>query len=111
MRYKRDTKKRRFIEILAAQGTVFHAAQTAGVSRQAVYCWRIADREFAASRDEAHEQAVDAVESSLYQKALDGDTICMFFYLKAPPADVSRHTEHRHQTSAKRDRRENGAVA
>jgi hypothetical protein len=26
---------------------------------------------------------VDAVESSLYQKALNGDTICMIFYLKA----------------------------
>jgi hypothetical protein len=41
------------------------------------------DREFAASWDQAHEQAVDAVESSLYQKALGGDTICMIFYLKA----------------------------
>lgn len=26
---------------------------------------------------------MDAVESSLYQKALNGDTICMIFYLKA----------------------------
>ena len=33
--------------------------------------------------DEAHEQAVDAIESVLYQKALSGDTICMIFYLKA----------------------------
>ena len=29
-----------------------------------------------------HENAVDTVESSLYQKALSGDTICMIFYLK-----------------------------
>ena|SRR5690349_21315682 len=83
MRDKRDTKKKRFIETLAAQGTVYHAAQAAGVSRQTVYRWRIEDREFAACWDEAHEQAVDAVESSLYQKALGGDTICMIFYLKA----------------------------
>jgi transposase-like protein len=82
-RYRRDTKKKRFVETLAAQGTVSHAAQTAGVSRNTVYRWRDEDREFAASWDVAHETAVDAVESSLYQKALNGDTICMIFYLKA----------------------------
>ena len=80
---KRDTKKKRFIETLATQDTVYHAAQAAGVSRQTVYRWRIEDREFAACWDDAHEQAVDAVESSLYQKVLAGDTICMIFYLKA----------------------------
>jgi transposase-like protein len=83
MRDKRDTKKKRFIETLSVQGTVSHAAQAAGVSRNTVYRWRIEDREFAASWDVAHETAVDAVESVLYQKALSGDTICMIFYLKA----------------------------
>jgi transposase-like protein len=83
MRDKRDTKKKRFIETLAAQGTVSHAAQAAGVSRNTAYRWRIEDREFAACWDDAHEKAVDAVESVLYQKALSGDTICMIFYLKA----------------------------
>jgi hypothetical protein len=33
--------------------------------------------------DEALENAVDVVENSLYQKAVNGDTICMIFYLKA----------------------------
>jgi transposase-like protein len=78
-----DTKKKRFIETLAAQGTVSHAAQAAGVSRNTAYRWRENDSEFASLWDEAHENAVDAVESSLYQKALSGDTICMIFYLKA----------------------------
>jgi hypothetical protein len=82
-RDRRDTKKKRFIETLAAQGTVSHAAQAAGVSRNTAYRWRIEDREFAACWDDAHEKAVDAVESVLYQKALGGDTICMIFYLKA----------------------------
>ena len=80
---KRDTKKKRFIETLAAQGTVSHAALAAGVSRNTTYRWRQDDREFAACWDEAHEKAVDAVESSLYQKAVSGDTVCMIFYLKA----------------------------
>jgi hypothetical protein len=83
MRDKRDTKKKRFIETLAAQGTVSQAAQAAGVSRNTVYRWRDEDREFAALWDEAHENAVEAVERVLYEKALNGDTICMIFYLKA----------------------------
>ncbi len=82
-RYRCDTKKKRFIETLATQGTVSHAAQAAGVSRNTVYRWRDEDREFASLWNEAHETAVDTVESVLYQKALSGDTICMIFYLKA----------------------------
>jgi hypothetical protein len=82
-RYRRDTKKKRFIETLAAQGTVSHAAQAAGVSRNTVYRSRQEDREFACLWDEAHENAVDAVESVLYQSALRGNTLAIIFYLKA----------------------------
>jgi hypothetical protein len=54
------------------------------------YHWRHEDLEFASLWDEAHENAVDAVETVLYQKALSGDTIAMIFYLKGPPSDLSR---------------------
>ena len=47
------------------------------------YRWRKSDREFASQWDEAMENAVDAVESALYQKAVAGETIPMIFYLKA----------------------------
>src|SRR5215217_6019670 len=80
---KRDRQKKKFIAALMVQGTVFHAAQAAGVSRNTAYRWRQEDLEFADQWDEAHENAVDAVESSLYQKAVSGDTICMIFYFKA----------------------------
>jgi len=83
MRDKRDSQKKRFIAALTVQGTVSHAAQAAGVSRNTVYRWRDDDLDFALLWDEAHENAVDAVESVLYQKALSGDTICLIFYLKA----------------------------
>src|SRR5688572_13750515 len=83
MRDKRDTKKKRFIETLAAQGTVSHAAEAAGVSRNTAYRWRQEDEEFAALWDEAHENAVDAVESVLYQTAMSGNIVAMIFYLKA----------------------------
>ena len=82
-RDRRDTKKKRFIETLAAQGTVSHAAQAAGVSRNTAYRWRQEDQEFARLWDEAHENAVDVVESVLYQSALSGNIVAMIFYLKA----------------------------
>jgi len=83
MRYKRDTRKKKFIETLEAQGTVLHACKAAGISRQTAYRWQRDDPQFADAWYEAHEQAVDSVENVLFQKALSGDTICMIFYLKA----------------------------
>ncbi|MCA1577774.1 MAG: hypothetical protein LC794_10500 [Acidobacteria bacterium] len=80
---RRDTQKKRFIETLTAQGTVSHAAQAAGISRNTAYRWRLDDRDFAHNWDEAMETAVDAVENTLYQKAKGGDTVSMIFYLKA----------------------------
>ena len=82
MRDRRDTQKKRFIETLAEEGTVSCAAKAAGVSRNTAYRWRQDDREFASQWDEAMETAIDAVESTLYQKAKSGETIPMIFYLK-----------------------------
>lgn len=83
MRDKRDRQKKKFIETLEAQSTVLHAAKAAGISRWTAYRWRQEDLEFSEQWDEAIENAVDVVENSLYQKAVNGDTICMIFYLKA----------------------------
>lgn len=83
MRDKRDRQKKRFIETLEAQSTVLHAAKAAGISRQTAYRWRKDDPAFDSRWDEALDNAVDVVENSLYQKAVNGDTICMIFYLKA----------------------------
>ena len=83
MRDKRDRQKKRFIAALTAQGTVFHAAQAAGISRQTAYRWHREDPEFAEQWDEAIQNAVDVIESVIYQKALSGDVIAAIFYLKA----------------------------
>src|SRR5687767_9713760 len=64
-------------------GTVYHAAQAAGVCRQTAYRWRDDDLEFADLWDEAIENAVDAVENVIYQRPLARDTIAAIFYLKA----------------------------
>jgi len=83
MRDKRDRQKKKFIETLEAQGTVLHACKAAGISRQTAYRWHREDPEFADAWDEAHENAVDVVESTIYQQAVGGNTLAGFFYLKA----------------------------
>jgi hypothetical protein len=83
MGYKRDSQKRRFLSALTVQGTVFHAAQSAGVSRQTAYRWRDEDLEFRSLWDEAIENAVDQVESTIFQQAIGGNTLAAIFYLKA----------------------------
>ena len=80
---KRDRQKKKFLAALTEQGTVYHAAQAAGISRQTAYRWREDDPQFADLWDEAIENAVDAVENTVYQRALGGDTIAAIFYLKA----------------------------
>ena len=80
---KRDSRKKRFIEALTLKGTVYHAAQAAGVSRQTAYRWRHEDSDFADQWEEAFENAVDAVENTIYQQAVGGNTLAGIFYLKA----------------------------
>ena len=83
VRDKRDRQKKRFIAALTVHGTVYHAAQAAGVSRNTVYRWQRDDPVFAEQWYEAHENAVDAVESTIYQQAVGGTTLAAIFYLKA----------------------------
>ena len=68
---------------MTTHGAVYHAAQAAGVSRQTAYRWRHEDSDFADQWDEAHENAVDAVENTIYQQAVGGNTLAAIFYLKA----------------------------
>ena len=82
MRDKRDRQKKRFIAALTVHGTVYHAAQAAGISRQTAYRWQREDPEFADAWEEAHENAVDVVESTIYQQAVGGNTLAAIFYLR-----------------------------
>lgn len=47
-----------------------------------MYRWREEDSEFADLWYEAIENAVDAVESTIYQQAVGGNTLAAIFYLK-----------------------------
>jgi len=77
---KRDSRKKKFLGALTTHGTVYHAAQAAGISRQTAYRWQRDDPEFADKWDEAHENAVDVVENTMYQQAVGGNTLAGIFY-------------------------------
>ena len=81
MRDKRGSRKKRFIAALTTHATVLHAAQAAGISRQTAYRWQREDPDFAEQWDEARENAVDVVESTIYQQAIGGNTIAAIFFI------------------------------
>jgi hypothetical protein len=83
-------KKTVFLEALRDKYTVRHAAALARVGRRTVYDWREQDAEFAAAWDEAREDAIEALESTMYDKALAGETLPGFFMLKGMRPDVYR---------------------
>jgi hypothetical protein len=95
MRYKRDTRKKRFIAVLEAQGTVSTLAELPEFLARPSYRWRDDDPKFAILWDEAHEQAVDAVESVLFQKGVERRHYLHDLLPQGAPSDLSRQTEHR----------------
>jgi hypothetical protein len=75
-------KKRKFIEELRRESTVFHAALHTGVGRKTVYRWAEADEAFADAWADALADATDVMEHSVYHQALNGDTLLKMFWLK-----------------------------
>ncbi len=82
-----------FITALRDTSTVYHAAQQARISRKTAYQWRDNDPQFAEAWDEALEDSVDVMETSVYKRALGppdpdghyrgGDSLLKMFWLKA----------------------------
>jgi hypothetical protein len=66
-------KKRKFIEHLARTGRVGEAAEASGLSRNHYQNLRKSDPEFAAACAEAMEQAIDALESEAWTRAVEGE--------------------------------------
>lgn len=77
------TRKRAFIVNYREEGSVYHAAARTRVSRQCVYNWIQADEQFALAVEESKEDCYDKAESSVFKKALAGDSLLLMFYLKA----------------------------
>src|SRR5438309_5977903 len=65
-------KKRPFLEAFKIQGTIYHAAQTAKVSRRTIQHWKKNDPDFRVAFAEAAEDSTDMVEHSARVRAVAG---------------------------------------
>lgn len=77
------SRKCAFIEAYREEGSIYHAALTSRVNRKTVYRWIENDPQFAEAVEESKEDCYDKAESSVYRKALAGDSLLLMFYLKA----------------------------
>ena len=83
-------KKADFLLGLVGKCSVHHAAKAAGVGRRTVYTWREGDAKFAQNWEDALEDALDVLEASLYERAMNGDTTAGIFLLKGRRAGIFR---------------------
>lgn len=74
--------KRRLVDAYRQRGTIQHAAATVGVSRKCVHHYINTDPVFAEAMADSHEDSVDILEASGYERAFKSDLLTMF-YLKA----------------------------
>ena len=85
-----DIKKTDFVQELTKTYSVYHACQRAGIGRRTAYTWRKQDEEFSRQWDEALEDSIDALEKSLYERALVKDTLAAIFLLKGAKPEKYR---------------------
>jgi hypothetical protein len=72
-----------FIRLLRKGNSVGAAAQAIGCARLTMYGWRADDPEFRRQWDEALEFQTEEIESVVYKKALAGDLLACFGWLRA----------------------------
>lgn len=90
-------KKRRFLELFAKIGTVTHAAEGSGISRQSVWIWKKEDEAFARAMAGAEEQRIDALEKRAFQRAEEGSDVMLIFLLKSlRPKRYREQVTHQH---------------
>jgi hypothetical protein len=69
----------RFLEQIAAGGSVTSAARSIGIGRSTVYQWRDADVAFAQAWDDAVECGTDAMEDEATRRAVHGTSKPVFY--------------------------------
>jgi hypothetical protein len=74
--------KRTVIDSLRKRAVIYLAAKDAGVNKLTVYRWRDSDPQFAAAMTEAMEDAKEIMENSIYERALNGDSLLTMFWTK-----------------------------
>lgn len=89
-----DGQQKALIESLEKGNSITEACDQANVSRGTYYNWRAQYPEWAAQCDNALKLQVNVVEDALYEKACNGNTTAMIFYLcNRAPSDW-RHVAH-----------------
>ena len=76
-------RKRAFICAYREEGSIYHAAITARINRKTAYRWMESDPQFLEALEESKEDCYDKAETSVFRKALAGDSLLLMFYLKA----------------------------
>lgn len=76
-------RKRAFVEAFREEGTIYHAALVAGIHRSTYYDWIEQDTAFLRAVEDSKEDCYDKAETSVFRKALAGDSLLLMFYLKA----------------------------
>lgn len=71
-RANRETKKARFLKLLAERGVVGHACAEVGIDRVTAYEWRQKDSAFAAKWAKALEDSTDTLEAEAWRRAQEG---------------------------------------
>lgn len=71
-----------FLEALSNKGSVTHAAQSVGVSKNAFYMWRAEDPDFADKWDIALVRGLDRVEDKAHEMADAGSERLVIFLLE-----------------------------
>lgn len=86
-----EKTKELFIKAFNEDGAIIASAcKKLGVARNTFLKYYNEDLQFQQAIDQARENAVDTVESCLYNKILSGDTTCIIFYLKCKGKWVDR---------------------
>lgn len=75
-------RKCKFIEGLVQTHTVYRAAQIAGISKKTAYNWYCDDQQFAEAWEEALGSATEDLETCMFERAKQKDTIAGIFLLK-----------------------------
>lgn len=75
-------RKNAFIQGLIDTHTVFRAATIAGISKKTAYLWAEADPQFAEAWQDALESSSDDLETCMYERAKQKDTLAGIFLLK-----------------------------
>ena len=87
---ERKEHQAEFLKHYRERGTIVHGAKDAGLGRQTIYDWAAKDETFAEQLEDMKEELIAALERSMYERAVAGDTIAGIFLLKALRPNVYR---------------------